>query len=538
MDKKQWQIADLIDLELFLNQDEGEDLDTLAVRDREIYTSLPTAVKEENSQNNTALLLHGWLTKRREQAVAANAETPLPGESWQELFFLFILGSILAGLVSGAGLAFSFLSYSGTAPVNVSAYFGVFVLLQLLLFLLLLLSFFYQRFQGRSGLESSVFFRLFRRLFSSLFSRALAGISRKGGAASSAESRLKWSARSASIKRLQQRYGILFLRPFFMLAQLFGVSFNVGVLAATLLKVIGSDLAFGWQTTLQVSSASVHGLVGWISLPWFWLPEYCIPSLASIEGSKLILKDGIYHLATRDLTSWWPFLCFSVFFYGLLPRLVLLLAGWVRQRRELASLNVEYGSFRQIIHRMQTPQVSTAADQEPRAESPVSQPDSGGQAVQAEQESRIRQEKQGTKLPVILGLIPDELFADCSLPELRQQVRQNPGYELSRVLPFWSMDQSEDQELAAIQEAVTGAKDILLLQEAWQPPIQELFSFLSLLRSRIGDQPLIIIALIGKPESATILTPVNEQNLRTWQQKIGAVRGSDPGLQLVELFPS
>ncbi len=558
MTEQRWQIADLIDLEFFFNQDDGEDLDVLAARDREIYISLPAAAREENSDSETSLLLHSWLVERRMQSTAT-IENPLPGESWQELFFFFVLGSILAGTVSGSGLAFSFLSYSGTAPVNVSAYFGVFVILQVILFLVLLFSFLYQRSQGHSGLNSSVFYRLFKRLFSTLFNRALTGISQRAGRASSAETRLKWSARSGSVKRLQQRYGVVFLRPFFMLAQLFGVSFNLGVLAATLLKVIGSDLAFGWQTTLQVSSASVHALVRWISLPWSWLPEYCTPSLAQIEGSKLILKDGIYRLATQDLTSWWPFLCLAVFFYGLLPRLFLLSVSFFKQQQMLARLNFEYGSFRQLIHRMKTPLVSTTAD----GEEPVDPGNTGadrfaqngqtaefGQVGEAKpegeepvppeedtgQESLPRPEAQ---LPAIIGLIPDELFGQCPLAALQQLVRTRPGYELVQILPFWTLEQSEDRELAAIVEgmAATGSTDILLVQEAWQPPIQELLSFLGRLRSRIGEQPLIIIGLIGKPGSATILTPVNADNLQIWQQKIAAVKGGDPGLQLLELCP-
>ena len=71
------------------------------------------------------------------------------------------------------------------------------------------------------------------------------------------------------------------------------------------------------------------------------------------------------------------------------------------------------------------------------------------------------------------------------------------------------------------------------VQEAWQPPIQELLSFLRRLREAVGEQPTILIALIGKPTAATMLTPVKKLNLQIWQQKLAAV--DDPGLQLIEL---
>lgn len=44
--KKKWNIADLIDLEFFLNQDSDEDLDSLTARDRKIYSELPSALKK------------------------------------------------------------------------------------------------------------------------------------------------------------------------------------------------------------------------------------------------------------------------------------------------------------------------------------------------------------------------------------------------------------------------------------------------------------------------------------------------------------
>ena len=78
--------------------------------------------------------------------------------------------------------------------------------------------------------------------------------------------------------------------------------------------------------------------------------------------------------------------------------------------------------------------------------------------------------------------------------------------------------------------------DIFVLLEAWQPPIEELFSWLDQLRQTIGPAPVIFLALIGKPSPETILTPVQPQHLQTWQLKTAAL--GDPGLQLIELVKS
>jgi len=524
MIEQRWHIPDLIDLEFFLDQDDGEDLDSLAARDREIYTRLAVAAREEKP--SISALLHGWLADRKKAVAETGSETVLPGRVWQELFVLFFWGCLIFGLVSGGTLAFSFLSYSGTRPVNVSAYFGIFVVLEVLLLLLFVLLSLYRRILGR-GLDSSFLYRMLQRFFYKL----MAGISRRAASGVSADTRLQWTARVGSIHQLQQRYGVLFTRPFFLLAQLFGVSFNAGVLAATLLKVIGSDVAFGGQTTLQINTEAVHTLVRWISLPWSWLlPTYSCPSLAQIEGSKLILKDGIYHLATHDLISWWPFLCLAVLFYGLLPRLVLLLVGVIRQRRDLAALRFDQGRYRQLVHRMCTPLVSTRApaEEQPKQDEEV-------EAVPEIPDLQVDDQPPVAKTASMVALVPDELFEDCSREALRKQVRARLGYEVAAVMPIWTLERSEDEELAALKDKMTAenCEDVLLLQEAWQHPIQELLTFLCRLRETIGEQPTIIVALVGKPAADTMLTPVEDLNLQIWQQKIATL--ADPGLQLVEL---
>ncbi|WLE97805.1 MAG: DUF2868 domain-containing protein [Candidatus Electrothrix communis] len=536
--KKLWNIADLIDLEFFFNQDDGEDLDSLSARDRQIYTDLPPATQEAKPPK----LLRTWLTSRRKTLQQKDSEIALPGRSWQEMLCLFFGIALFTGLFSGGGLAFSFLSYSGREPVNVAAYFAVFVLVQAVLFLLLAGSAFFRRIQGKNIIEASLLYRLLRRLFTGLLHKLMAGVQKKTSQKVSAETRLKWSAYNSSIKQIRQRYGLLFLRPFFLVVQVFGVCFNTGVLVATLFKVIGADLAFGWQSTLQVTPASVHQLVHWVALPWSWLPNTFTPSLSQIEGSRLVLKEGIYHLINADLTSWWPFLSLSVLCYGLLPRLILLIIVSSQQYRDLAGLDFQQGYFRQPLHRMRTPQVSTVARTEPRkSRSTTPEPAPGPQDIEQEQDPVGRSPKTfdpDAPLAPIIALLPDELLADCSSNKLEQQVRARLGYELTQLLPFWTLEQSEQEQLATLQTTMeqNDCTDILILLEAWQPPIEELFSWLGQVRQTIGPAPVILLALIGKPRPETMLTPVQSQHLHIWQHKIATL--GDPGLQLIELVKS
>ncbi|MCI5212559.1 MAG: DUF2868 domain-containing protein, partial [Candidatus Electrothrix sp. ATG2] len=356
----------------------------------------------------------------------------------------------------------------------------------MLLFLLLAGTTFFRKIQGSNIVEASLLYRLLRRLFTGVLHKLMASVQKKASQKISADTRLKWSASAGSIRQLRQRYGLLFLRPFFLVVQLFGVSFNTGVLAATLFKVIGADLAFGWQSTLQVTPSSVYDLVHWISLPWSWLPDPFTPTLSQIEGSRLVLKDGIYHLINADLTSWWPFLCLSVFCYGLLPRLALLLFGTLRQRLDLVRLDFQQGCLRQPLHRMRTPQVSTAAYSEPWPSSPGARLISGSVAadarpktddydhgpVQEIQQEQVAEREADTLMSTpITALIPDELLEDCPYTALQEQVRRRFGYKLCQLFPFWTLTQSEEEELVALKTAMEQEKstDILILLEAPQP---------------------------------------------------------------------
>ncbi|XCN72049.1 MAG: DUF2868 domain-containing protein [Candidatus Electrothrix aestuarii] len=544
MKNTQWTIADLIDLEFFLNQDDGEDLDDLAARDRQIYTELP----QEGKEAKAPALLRAWLSSRRHILLKEAEETALPGRTWQEILYIFYAIALFTGLLSGGGLAFSFLAYSGKEPINVAGYFAAFVLVQVLLFFLLAGSAFVQRIQGKNIIESSLLYRLISRLFSSLLHKVMTGVQKRASQKISAETRLKWSASAASIRQIRQRYGLLFLRPFFLIVQVFGVCFNIGVLAATLFKVIGADVAFGWQSTLRVTPASVHELVQWVALPWSWLPNKFIPTLSQIEGSRLVLKEGIYFLTNTDLTSWWPFLCLSVLCYGLLPRLLLLIIVSIQQSQNLAQLDFQQGYFRQTLHRMRTPRVSTSARLENTSTEPVKpvapppdparREEQGGRENIDEPTHPPTPDAPLTSLAPLIALIPDEILPDCPIEELKQQIQDRLGYTLALHLPFWTIESSEEEELAQVKTAQDEqkSKDVLVLLESWQPPIEELFSWLGQLRQTLGTEPIILLALIGKPNADTILTPVQAQHLQIWQQKTATL--DDPGLQLLELVKS
>ena len=141
--KTQWHIKDLIDLEYFLHMDR-EDISQrggrtdVDARDRQIYLKNIQPHLTESPSIDRRFVIKSWLDRRREvKKNRTRDKAILPGEAYEEALCLLGYGLFFLGGLSGAGLAFSLLTYTGTAPLNVSVYLGMTVFLQILLLLLL-----------------------------------------------------------------------------------------------------------------------------------------------------------------------------------------------------------------------------------------------------------------------------------------------------------------------------------------------------------------------------------------------------------------
>ena len=524
---KKWRISDIIDMEYFFHKDavsqSAEDQQYLNERDRNIFLNNIKPTIKEGETPARQFMLRAWLNRRREEETAE--EAVLPGEGFASLYGSFRFLFVIAGLFLGGGAGLSFLTYTGDRPVNVFAYLAVFVLSQVLLLLFLFVLGIYRLKKG-GGLSSCPLYRAIGRFMVRALLWARNRVSEKLGA----DRRSRAEAIQGIIRSKGRTYGILFLLPIFILAQLFAMGFNLGLLAATLFKVITADIAFGWQSTLQLSSEAVHTLVQKIALPWSWLAagNIAFPSLAQIEGSRIILKEGIYHLSTPDLVSWWPFLCFSVLFYGLLPRLLLFLGAVAAQRTHLHSFDFRQGACEQLLLRMTTPLISTRGcrvdDAVAAAKEP--EPDYAGKDHAGADEPDARKN--------LLVMIPDDISDSFPQEEIESVVRNRFASSITQLVRI-NKDYETDADIpAALKNSSRPADtDILIIQEGWQPPIAEYIAFIRNLRQAIGPGPCIRLGLIGKPLPNTIFTPVQEVNLKIWTRRITAL--GDPCIYAVGL---
>lgn len=528
--KRLWNIADLIDLHYFclldeeLQRQQGES--ALAKRDRVIYLAKIAPQQQPDEPLAPQVLVRQWLSVRRVhfRQEKGRENTVLPGSLWQELSVVGRLLILLLGVLVGAGAAGSLLLYTGTDPLNVSLYFGLFVVVQVFL-VLVQAGFLLYRFLWRVPMKtSSWYFLLGRGMI-----RMMDWVRRIWQRHVSGEHRLDLAAVMGNIQK-RRELAVLLLWPAFILVQLGGIGFNLGVLGATLGKVFFSDMAFAWQSSLQVSPQVVADLVRWIALPWSWIGTQAYPSLAQVQGSQIILKEGMLHLHTADLVSWWPFLCCCVVTYGLLPRLLLLLLGWWQQRRSLKRLRFVSVQFRDLLRRMTVPHLETEGTVRTRIDA-GSGPEGKKAAVKKAPCVPVEEPVQaGIATSPALLLIPAELYDDCPLPELLAAVARRYPDLAPKVLQF-----GEDAPPTGFADVLDSC-EVLVLFEAWQPPLRETATFLKSLRGEVGETKPITILLIGKPSAATMCTPVLPVHLGIWKKYLQTL--GDASLSATPLIAS
>jgi hypothetical protein len=106
------------------------------------------------------------------------------------------------------------------------------------------------------------------------------------------------------------------------LAQRFALAFAIGMTVSFLLYLVLTDLAFGWSSTLEVTSQAVHQATRLISYPWHALWPEAVPSATLIEQTRFFRVEGDHAVIGEIQGGWWPFLLMNLLVYVLLPRVL------------------------------------------------------------------------------------------------------------------------------------------------------------------------------------------------------------------------
>ena len=291
-------------------------------------------------------------------------------------------------------------------------------------------------------------------------------------------------------------------------SQYLGLGFGAGALGVAMALILFTDLAFGWSTTIEVSSDTFLSAVRAAALPWqSWLPQ-------AVPDEPLINASRYFRISTntaRDvdpivLARWWPFVVMAMLCYGVLPRLVTLAVARWRLRVACAQALLNDSRVIRLLQRMNTPLVRT---QSPRSEQRTGSPAPMQVFVDlptAEQWQVVN----WAAVPVHQGAI-DQLLRGAQRGSAVRATHAAGGARSS----------TQDNELIAQLAEQSGeiGDAVLVIAKSWEPPTLDLMDFINALRSALANHTVLAIMPMALQHGAPA-APSAAHHL-AWQHALG-----------------
>jgi hypothetical protein len=130
-----------------------------------------------------------------------------------------------------------------------------------------------------------------------------------------------------------------------------------------------------------------------------------------------------------------------------------------------------------------------------------------------------------------VALIPEDIYPDTGGLEDIAARKLSIQVKDRKTIGSGAADASKVLSALETMQKAPGFAGVLVLQEAWQPPIQENLNLLKQLRNRLGGAVEILVGLIGKPGTDTLFTAPREEDLRIWRQRVETLGDSNLGVE-------
>lgn len=485
-------LAGLVNLALQLQDDEEVPTLDLRRRDRAIGQELAPLHDDPKAQ------ILAWLERVCPPPIVRTGQRVVRVQTAAVLLL------IVAGLLTGWLAAMVVFRYDGTHPVNVIRVLAVFVFAQLgllaLLAILLLPPGGAARIPGLRGLQT---------LLACLSPGRLLQLSRRF----LPRDFVDWLQDAVGRGRANHHlFGAVQRWTMLTASQAFAMAFNIGALVGCLGLVAFSDLAFSWNTTLQLETADLHRITHLLATPWSSVAPGADPSPALIESTRYFrYHEGMLpawqSVGAEDpgrLGGWWPFLAACIAVYGLAPRLIL--AGVSRWRLGVAvdRALVQMPGAPGVLSRLNHSLVETGSP-EPEPATPAE--------ANADPASPLPREAEDTPwIDVLWSDAPDHGFDPDGLSPLHAGGARSIGE-----------DQQTIEALAGLDPATT----IRIRVKAWEPPVGDFIDFLGDLRARLAPrQPILVDPAGTGPDS-----PPSPAQHQTWSRRVRRI--GDPWITVI-----
>lgn len=454
---RDWTLGDVIDFERAVASVTSEPEATAALSDdgRLLATHFPGQSLDDVPR---AQLFRRWLDLKRTR------DASLFGPKIDRGFRMLGFATWLIGGVAGFLAAGGYLEYNGSKPINVMWFLFWLVLCPWIV----------------TAMGMAVSFGL----------RDQAGPKLLGGPIATVLSRLSpehrdlWHAWTDALHKHGSRLAPIAVWPILGISQRFACGFALGTLVGLLGYVIGVDLAFGWESTLNVGAEAIHAVVRFFAAPWLWLFPSGAPTLEQVRDSRFTHLVGLKETALTATRAWWPFLVGFLVFYAVGPRFLMIQLSEWRRRRSLARLDFTRGIDADLTRRLRGPSFIKVGPEPP----------GGGLGQAKDPPSPVRPSQTTWTVLVAEGL-------DAGSPAVTDGVMKHLPGSVTHVMPF-EIDYAAGNE--TILDAVKKSRDGLVVAvPASTDPIDAMRLTLAELRQACDGRDGFI-ALFGSKERETL----------------------------------
>ena len=486
-------------------KDHDADLIELRQRDRKIGQQLNAA----NTRRGE--LFVAWLKQVRKN------EHPSPGELFDTGYRW--LGRLLffVGLIIGSGSAASVLSYNGAKPVNIVNFLAVLIGLQLLTILFFLLNSLPASL--RRCIPGSGEFYNFIRELSYLFSRLMGKLFNH--LPSKHLNRLWQDLQRIKVK--QKLYGSVEKWLVIRLTQRFGLAFNIGALATCLYLITFSDLAFAWNTTLEINNKTFHTITRTIATPWRTIVPQGVPSLDLVEQSRYFQLDDQYFDTQADteipkaivVGRWWLFLILSLISYGFIPRIIIYTFSIIKLKTALMKLPLKSAEFESLFDRLTRPLLQT-------------RPIERDYSAPGDQFDTNFKDDFQTSSSICIAIQWGDIAIDNA--QVFELIRNRFAWSVNQLVSAGGFDYIKSNVTALeMIEQQNDSLPILILVESWESPSAAILNFIKQLRTKLDASDHIIIGLVNTA-SRPVWQPPDKIERQVW--KNGIAKLADPYLRV------
>jgi hypothetical protein len=477
-----WRIPDVIDFEYLLTKDASAEDEMASSRAREIFQEKTLPALREAGIVSRPVVFRSWLEVHRDAG-----GQQLPGELFRAAWQTLLVLCIVAGFGVGGSITGALLFYRGDVPVNVPWFLACTIGVQLLVLIAAAVLWVLRR-------STSLFddFRPLRSLLAGLVWAMSAGLRKLRG-----EQRTRLQAILAKIARRREIYGSLATWPFVVITQVFAVCFNLGILAVLLAHLAFTDINFGWQSSFVRSPEAAYRIASGMAAPWRFAPN-ANPMLQEVIDSRFEFTEKLPRSASAG-KSWWPFLCYSVAFYGLLLRGALLVFAFANWRGALRKLAFDhegcFSHYRWLIGSVVHSGISTTALVIPAGVAAPRNRASGGDTF---------------------ALIAADL--DISEDRIASYIHSKFGWRIAAThLAEIDHPSGNSDVLSALASAADCLASVIVIVPAKQAPIKAIAIFLQKVAKAAGAKPELILLLVGRQVNEGF-APVDKEDVTHWQK--------------------